>query len=186
MSAPCRGDSGAAATRRRSAPTGASSRRANSPTRSNRLSYVYGVMLNRKGMRFVDEGEDGELFTYAKFGRAILAEPGAKAWQIFDPRVVHLLEPRYPTSKPITADTLEGTGRAARLRRRDQALEDARRIQCGRARGGRRFRSDQEGRLSSKGWRWRRPTGRSSIAAAVLRLQRHRRHHLHLRRLEGE
>jgi tricarballylate dehydrogenase len=75
--------------------------------RSNRLSYVYGVMLNRKGRRFVDEGEDGALFTYAKFGRAILAEPGAKAWQIFDSRVVHLLEPRYQTSKPITANTLE-------------------------------------------------------------------------------
>lgn len=75
--------------------------------RSNRLSYVYGVMLNRKGRRFVDEGEDGALFTYAKFGRAILAEPGAKAWQIFDSRVVHLLEPRYQTSKPIIAHSLE-------------------------------------------------------------------------------
>jgi tricarballylate dehydrogenase len=75
--------------------------------RSNRLSYVYGIMLNRKGRRFVDEGEDGALFTYAKFGRAILAEPGAKAWQIFDSRVIHLLEPRYQTSKPITANTLE-------------------------------------------------------------------------------
>jgi tricarballylate dehydrogenase len=74
--------------------------------RSNRLSYVYGIMLNRKGRRFVDEGEDGALFTYAKFGRAILAEPGAKAWQIFDSRVVHLLEPRYQTSKPITANSL--------------------------------------------------------------------------------
>src|SRR3954452_1045752 len=39
--------------------------------RSNRLSYVYGIMINRKGRRFVDEGEDGALFTYAKFGRAI-------------------------------------------------------------------------------------------------------------------
>src|SRR5215471_19569673 len=75
--------------------------------RSNRLSYVYGVMLNRKGRRFVDEGEDGALFTYAKFGRAILAEPGAKAWQIFDSRVIHLLEPRYQTSKPVTAHSLE-------------------------------------------------------------------------------
>lgn len=75
--------------------------------RSNRLSYVYSVMLNRKGRRFVDEGEDAALFTYAKFGRAILAEPGAKAWQIFDSKVVHLLEPRYSTSDPITAGTLE-------------------------------------------------------------------------------
>jgi tricarballylate dehydrogenase len=75
--------------------------------RSNRLSYLYGVMLNRQGFRFVDEGEDTNLYTYAKFGRAILAQPGAKAWQIFDQKVVHLLEPRYSTSKPLTADTLE-------------------------------------------------------------------------------
>lgn len=75
--------------------------------RSNRLSYVYGVMLNRKGRRFVDEGEDTALFTYAKFGRAILAEPGAKAWQIFDKKTLHLLEARYSTSEPIVANTLE-------------------------------------------------------------------------------
>ena len=75
--------------------------------RSNRLSYVYAVMINRKGLRFVDEGEDGALFTYAKFGRAILAEPGAKAYQIFDSKVVHLLEPRYQTSDPIVSNTLE-------------------------------------------------------------------------------
>ena len=75
--------------------------------RSNRLSYLYGVMINRRGRRFVDEGEDGAMFTYAKYGRAILAEPGAKAYQIFDAQVVHLLEPRYATSEPITANTLE-------------------------------------------------------------------------------
>jgi tricarballylate dehydrogenase len=75
--------------------------------RSNRLSYLYGVMLNRQGFRFVDEGEDTNLYTYAKFGRAILAQPGAKAWQIFDRKVVHLLEPRYSTSRPLVADTLE-------------------------------------------------------------------------------
>ena len=75
--------------------------------RSNRLSYLYGVMINRRGRRFVDEGEDGAMFTYAKYGRAILAEPGAKAYQIFDAQVVHLLEPRYSTSEPIVAETLE-------------------------------------------------------------------------------
>jgi tricarballylate dehydrogenase len=75
--------------------------------RSNRLSYLYGVMLNRQGLRFLDEGEDTNLYTYAKFGRAILAQPGAKAWQIFDQKVVHLLEPRYATSRPLTTDTLE-------------------------------------------------------------------------------
>ena len=91
--------------------------------RSNRLSYVYGIMLNRRGRRFVDEGEDGALFTYAKFGRAILAEPGAKAWQIFDSRVIHLLEPRYQTSKPITAGTLEGLIEQLDIDDKEQALK---------------------------------------------------------------
>jgi len=75
--------------------------------RSNRLSYTYGLMINRKGRRFVDEGEDQNLYTYAKFGRAILAEPGAKGYQLFDSKVLHLLEPRYATSKPIVAGSLK-------------------------------------------------------------------------------
>jgi tricarballylate dehydrogenase len=75
--------------------------------RSNRLSYTYGLMINRKGHRFVDEGEDQNLYTYAKFGRAILAEPGAKGYQLFDSKVLHLLEPRYATSKPIVAGSLK-------------------------------------------------------------------------------
>src|ERR1700748_3393576 len=90
--------------------------------RSNRLSYVYGVMLNRKGRRFVDEGEDGALFTYDKFGRAILAETGATAWQIFDQQVVHLLEPRYATSTPLAADTLEELVGLIDIDNRDQAI----------------------------------------------------------------
>jgi tricarballylate dehydrogenase len=75
--------------------------------RSNRLSYLYGLMINRKGRRFVDEGEDQNLYTYAKFGRAILAQPGARGYQLFDSKVLHLLEPRYSTSKPIVADTIK-------------------------------------------------------------------------------
>jgi tricarballylate dehydrogenase len=74
--------------------------------KTNRLSYLYGVMINRLGLRFVDEGEDQALFTYAKFGGAILNQPGGIAYQIFDDKVVHLLEPRYATSEPIRADRL--------------------------------------------------------------------------------
>ena len=83
-------------------------------------------MLNRKGRRFLDEGEDAALFTYAKFGRAILAEPGAKAYQIFDSKVVHLLEPRYQTSEPITADTFEGLIDQLDIQDRDAALQSIR------------------------------------------------------------
>jgi tricarballylate dehydrogenase len=75
--------------------------------KTNRLSYPYGLMLNRNGLRFVDEGEDQALFTYAKFGGAILNQPGGIAWQIFDAKVTHLLEPRYATSEPLRANSLE-------------------------------------------------------------------------------
>ncbi len=76
--------------------------------KSNRLSYLYGVMINRNGKRFVNEGEDTQFYTYAKFGAAILDEPGGKAYQIFDQKTVHLLEPRYEYAKiPLVADTLE-------------------------------------------------------------------------------
>lgn len=91
--------------------------------RSNRLSYHYGVMLNRRGRRFVDEGEDENLYTYAKFGRAILAEPGAKGYQLFDAKVLHLLEPRYSTSTPITAHSLKELIAQLDIDDKEQALK---------------------------------------------------------------
>ncbi len=91
--------------------------------RSNRLSYLYGVMINRQGHRFVDEGEDGAMFTYAKYGRAILAQPGAKAYQLFDSKTIHLLEPRYATSDPVAADTLEELIAQLDIDDRRQALQ---------------------------------------------------------------
>jgi tricarballylate dehydrogenase len=94
--------------------------------KSNRLSYTYGLMLNRLGQRFVDEGEDGNLFTYAKFGRAILAQPGAKAFQLFDSKVLHLLEPRYATSKPIVSDTIEGLIAQLDIENKDAAVKTVR------------------------------------------------------------
>lgn len=74
---------------------------------SNRLSYSFGIMINRKGLRFVDEGEDTKLYTYAKFGAEILKQPGGKAYQIFDQKTVQHLEPRYKTGEPIVADTID-------------------------------------------------------------------------------
>ncbi len=76
--------------------------------KTNRLSYPYGVMLNKLGRRFVDEGEDQQFYTYAKFGGIILGQPDGVAYQIFDAKVRHLLEARYGTSEPVTADSLEG------------------------------------------------------------------------------
>jgi tricarballylate dehydrogenase len=75
--------------------------------KTNRLSYPYGVMINKLGLRFVDEGEDQALFTYAKFGGSILNQPAGVAYQIFDAKVRHLLEPRYSTSQAVTAERLD-------------------------------------------------------------------------------
>ena len=75
--------------------------------KTNRLSYPFGIVANRSGRRFLDEGEDFPLYTYAKLGGAILAQPGGVAFQIFDAKAQALLEPRYATSAPIVAETLE-------------------------------------------------------------------------------
>jgi tricarballylate dehydrogenase len=54
-------------------------------------SYPFSIMVNAKGERFVDEGADFRNYTYAKYGREILAQPGQFAWQIFDKKTLHLL-----------------------------------------------------------------------------------------------
>jgi tricarballylate dehydrogenase len=74
--------------------------------KTNRLSYPYGVLVNARGRRFFDEGEDFQFYTYAKLGGLILNEPGGVAYQIFDSKVTHLLEGRYKTGTPVTADSL--------------------------------------------------------------------------------
>ncbi len=75
--------------------------------KTNRLSYPFGIMVDRDGVRFVDEGEDFATYTYAKYGRAILGRPGAIAYQIFDSQSEGMLEPRYSTGTPVVANTIE-------------------------------------------------------------------------------
>ena len=58
-------------------------------------SYPFGIMINAKGERFLDEGADFRNYTYAKYGREILDQPGQFAWQIFDAKVSHLLRDEY-------------------------------------------------------------------------------------------
>lgn len=58
-------------------------------------SYPFAIMVNAHGLRFLDEGADFRNFTYAKYGREILAQPGQFAWQIFDAKVTHLLRDEY-------------------------------------------------------------------------------------------
>jgi tricarballylate dehydrogenase len=74
--------------------------------KTNRLSYPYGVLVNRRGSRFFDEGEDFQFYTYAKLGGIILNQPSGVGFQIFDAKVANLLEGRYKTGTPVVADTL--------------------------------------------------------------------------------
>jgi tricarballylate dehydrogenase len=72
-------------------------------------SYPLGVMLNAGGERFVDEGADFRNYTYAKYGRAILAQPGQFAWQVFDAKVAPLLRDEYRIRQAtrVRAESLE-------------------------------------------------------------------------------
>ena len=98
-------DSGRDATRRPSTPMRPHGDR-KLTDKTNRLSYPYGVLVNARGRRFFDEGEDFQFYTYAKLGGIILNEPSGVGYQIFDQKVVDLLEGRYQTGQPIVADTL--------------------------------------------------------------------------------
>jgi tricarballylate dehydrogenase len=72
-------------------------------------SYPLGVLINANGERFVDEGADFRNYTYAKYGRAILAQPGQFAWQVFDAKVAPMLRDEYRIKRAtrVRADTLE-------------------------------------------------------------------------------
>jgi precorrin 3B synthase CobZ len=72
--------------------------------------YPLGLMLNRDGERFVDEGVDLRNYTYAIFGRAILAQPGHFAFQIWDSQAIPWLrseEYRDDIVEKIKADTID-------------------------------------------------------------------------------
>jgi tricarballylate dehydrogenase len=72
-------------------------------------SYPWGIMVNATGRRFVDEGADFRNYTYAKYGRVVLEQPGNFAWQVFDATVLHLLRDEYRIRQvtKVRADTLE-------------------------------------------------------------------------------
>ncbi len=84
-------------------------------------SYPFGVMVNARGRRFLDEGADFRNYTYAKYGRVILEQPGQFAWQVFDRKVSHLLRDEYRIKRvtKVSADTLEAL--AAKLEDVDHA-----------------------------------------------------------------
>ena len=71
-------------------------------------SYPWGIMINANGERFVDEGADFRNYTYAKYGRVILMQPGQFAWQVFDSKIIPMLRDEYRIKRvtKVRADTL--------------------------------------------------------------------------------
>jgi tricarballylate dehydrogenase len=72
-------------------------------------SYIFGLLINAEGRRFVDEGWDFHSFTYAKYGGEVLKQPGQFAWQVFDAKVTKLLRSEYRIKfmTKVSANTLE-------------------------------------------------------------------------------
>jgi tricarballylate dehydrogenase len=72
-------------------------------------SYPWSVLINANGRRFLDEGADFRNYTYAKYGRVVLEQPGNFAWQVFDRKVLHVLRDEYRIKQvtKVRAETLE-------------------------------------------------------------------------------
>ena len=77
--------------------------------RFQKHGYPFGIVVNAKGQRFLDEGLDFHSYTYAKYGGEILKQPGMFAWQVFDQKAVHLLRDEYriPRTTKEKADSFE-------------------------------------------------------------------------------
>ena len=92
-------------------------------------NYPFGIIVNAKGERYVDEGANFHSHTYAKYGGEIMRQPGMFAWQVFDAKVSHLLRGEYRIRRVTKAEAEHagGTRRQARRRRcRDAFLRTVR------------------------------------------------------------
>lgn len=74
--------------------------------RTRRISYSLGVIVNINGERFLDEGEDFFMYTYAKYGQYALEQPQLIAFQIFDSKTRDMLESYYQTGRCVEANSI--------------------------------------------------------------------------------
>lgn len=72
-------------------------------------NYPFGILVNARGERYVDEGANFHSHTYAKYGGEIMRQPGMFAWQVFDAKVTDLLRSEYRIRRVTKAEanTLE-------------------------------------------------------------------------------
>ncbi|OHV18897.1 tricarballylate dehydrogenase [Parafrankia soli] len=78
--------------------------------RLSRYGYPLGIIVNAWGRRFLDEGADFRNYTYAKYGKVILEQPGSVAFQIFDANsrsMLNVYEYEMPGIIPVVANSVE-------------------------------------------------------------------------------
>ncbi len=63
--------------------------------RFQKHNYPFGILVNARGERFLDEGLDFHSYTYAKYGWEVMRQPGLFAWQVFDQKATPLLREEY-------------------------------------------------------------------------------------------
>jgi tricarballylate dehydrogenase len=81
----------------------------NSGNEFSRNSYPLGILVNKLAERFLDEAIDYSSATYGLYGSNVIAQPDSSAFQIFDSKVLDLLDPNYngrQVSK-VVANTIE-------------------------------------------------------------------------------
>jgi tricarballylate dehydrogenase len=75
------------------------------PQRFSR-SFWLGIVVNERGERFFDEGEDWWLRIYSKLGQAIVAQPGARAFHVFDSQHADRVEQANLSVEPVRAGSI--------------------------------------------------------------------------------
>jgi tricarballylate dehydrogenase len=73
-------------------------------------NFQMGIIVDAKGRRFLDEGEDWRDNTYVKFGKAIIEHADGLAFCIFDQQTYQRPEFQrawYPVAPPVVAPTLD-------------------------------------------------------------------------------
>jgi tricarballylate dehydrogenase len=69
--------------------------------------FWLGVLVNRDGERFVDEGPGPWVKNYSKMGKAIMRQPGCEAFEIFDQRTAARVADEFASAAvPVVAHTV--------------------------------------------------------------------------------
>lgn len=89
----------------------------------SRHSYPLGIVVNADSKRFIDEGADFHTQTYAKYGAAVLRQPGLTAYQIFDQKVTRFLRSDYRERRATKVEAETIAGLAEDLKLNPEALQ---------------------------------------------------------------